>query len=40
MDARIRDLRELFHQQVSYRIPQFQKPYAWGEEVLMDTSLG
>lgn len=33
MEARIRDLRELFHQQVSYLIPQFQRPYAWGEEV-------
>lgn len=33
MDANIRNLRELFQQQVSYRIPQFQRPYAWGEEV-------
>lgn len=33
MDANIRDLRALFHPQVSYRIPQFQRPYAWGEEV-------
>ena len=33
MEAHIRDLRALFYQQVSYRIPQFQRPYAWGEGV-------
>lgn len=33
MDANILELRELFNQQVSYRIPQFQRPYAWGEQV-------
>lgn len=32
MDANIRDLRALFHQQVSYRIPQFQRPYAWKKD--------
>ena len=33
MDANIVNLQKLFHQQVSYRIPQFQRPYAWKEEV-------
>ena len=33
MDARILNLRSLFHQQISYRIPQFQRSYAWGEHV-------
>lgn len=33
MDANIVNLRALFQQQVSYRIPQFQRPYAWGEHV-------
>ena len=29
MDARIVDLQTLFGKPVSYRIPQFQRPYAW-----------
>ena len=29
MDAKIMDLDALFETQVSYRIPQFQRPYAW-----------
>ena len=29
MDSRIMDLQQLFGQQVSYRIPVFQRPYAW-----------
>ena len=33
MDANIVNLRALFEQQVSYRIPQFQRAYAWGEQV-------
>lgn len=33
MDANILNLQSLFHQQVSYRIPQFQRRYGWGEEV-------
>ena len=33
MDARIRDLQTLFQGQVSYRIPQFQRPYAWSEQI-------
>ena len=33
MDAKILNLRSLFHQQIAYRIPQFQRPYAWGEHV-------
>lgn len=32
MDAKIMGLDSLFETQVSYRIPQFQRPYAWGEE--------
>ena len=31
MEARIMDLQQLFGQQVSYRIPVFQRPYAWTE---------
>ena len=31
MDARIVHLQTLFGDQVSYQIPQFQRPYAWGE---------
>ena len=33
MDANIVNLRALFQKPVSYRIPQFQRPYAWGEDV-------
>ena len=29
MEARIVDLKTLFETEVSYRIPQFQRPYAW-----------
>ena len=32
MDARIVHFQSLFGDQVSYQIPQFQRPYAWGEE--------
>jgi uncharacterized protein with ParB-like and HNH nuclease domain len=32
MKAKIVNLETLFGQQVSYRIPQFQRPYAWGQE--------
>ena len=32
MDANIVDLRTLFGKPVSYRIPQFQRPYAWKQE--------
>ena len=32
MDANIRNLESLFGDQVSYQIPQFQRPYAWREE--------
>ena len=32
MDARIMELGQLFDQDVSYRIPSFQRPYAWVEE--------
>ena len=32
MEARIVDLRTLFETEVSYRIPQFQRPYAWRKE--------
>ena len=31
MEARIVHLQTLFGDQVSYQIPQFQRPYAWGE---------
>ena len=30
MDSKIMGLDDLFHFQISYRIPQFQRPYAWG----------
>ena len=33
MQAKIADLQTLFQGQVSFRIPQFQRPYAWGEQV-------
>lgn len=29
MDANVVNLKELFASQISYRIPQFQRPYAW-----------
>ena len=29
MDANVLNLKELFASQISYRIPQFQRPYAW-----------
>ena len=32
MDAGIVNFKTLFGDQVSYQIPQFQRPYAWGEE--------
>ena len=32
MEARIVNFQTLFGDQVSYQIPQFQRPYAWGEE--------
>ncbi len=32
MDTRIVHFQSLFGDQVSYQIPQFQRPYAWGEE--------
>ncbi len=32
MDARIVHFQSLFGDQVSYQIPQFQRPYAWREE--------
>ncbi len=32
MEARIVHFQTLFGNQVSYQIPQFQRPYAWGEE--------
>lgn len=31
MNARIVNLKSLFGDQVSYQIPQFQRPYAWKE---------
>ncbi len=33
MEAKIVNLQTLFEQQVSYLIPQFQRPYAWKEEI-------
>lgn len=33
MNAKITNLGALFQPQISYRIPQFQRPYAWGEQV-------
>ena len=33
MNAEIVDIEGLFQEQISYRIPQFQRPYAWGEEI-------
>ena len=32
MDANIKNLQSLFGTQVSYLIPQFQRPYAWGKD--------
>ena len=32
IEANIVDLQTLFGPDISYRIPQFQRPYAWGEE--------
>ena len=32
MDANIVNLQTLFQQPISYRIPQFQRPYAWGKD--------
>ena len=32
MDAKIVNLQTLFEPEVSYRIPQFQRPYVWGED--------
>ena len=32
MNAEIVNIEDLFQEQVSYRIPQFQRPYAWGPE--------
>ena len=32
MEANIRNLKKLFGHSVSYRIPVFQRPYAWTEE--------
>ena len=33
MNAQIVDIEGLFQEQISYRIPQFQRPYAWGEDI-------
>ena len=33
MEAKIVNLRTLFEQQVSYRIPVFQRPYAWKKDI-------
>lgn len=33
MNAEIVDIEGLFQEQISYRIPQFQRPYTWGEEI-------
>ena len=33
MEAKIVNLRTLFEQQVSYKIPQFQRPYAWKKDI-------
>ena len=33
MEAKIVNLRTLFEQQVSYKIPQFQRPYAWKQDI-------
>lgn len=33
MEAKIVNLRTLFEQQVSYRIPVFQRPYAWRKDI-------
>ena len=33
MEAKIVNLRTLFEQQVSYRIPVFQRPYAWKRDI-------
>ena len=33
MEAKIVDLRTLFEQQVSYKIPEFQRPYAWKKDI-------
>ena len=32
IDARIVDLYTMFEPSISYRIPQFQRPYAWGKD--------
>ena len=32
MDSKIMGLRDLFDFDISYRIPEFQRPYAWNEE--------
>lgn len=32
MEANIKDVQMLFSSNISYRIPQFQRPYAWGRE--------
>ena len=32
IDAKIVTLRTLFQEQVTYRIPSFQRPYTWGED--------
>ena len=33
MNAEIVNIEGLFQEQISYRIPQFQRSYAWGEEI-------
>ena len=33
MEAKIVNLRTLFEQQVSYKIPEFQRPYAWKKDI-------
>ena len=33
MNAQIVTIESLFQEQISYRIPQFQRPYAWEEKV-------
>ena len=33
MNAQIVTVEGVFQEQISYRIPQFQRPYAWGEKI-------
>ena len=36
MEANIVDLRTLYEKPISYRIPQFQRAYAWKQETQWD----